>query len=98
MSRFSTFSSAAPRPAPARRASDPDCARGSAPDLDLELELDSAGVAHAVAHDADQLEEVASGRAAAPTSVGPVPVPPKLGDPNVDAASELAAMRDEERW
>ena len=41
---------------------------------------------------------VASGRAAAPSSAGPVPLPPKLGDPTVDAASELAATRDEERW
>jgi prevent-host-death family protein len=41
---------------------------------------------------------VASGRATAPTSTGPVALPPRLGDPNVDAASELAAMRDEERW
>jgi prevent-host-death family protein len=41
---------------------------------------------------------VASGRAVAPAGVGPVPLPPRLGDPAVDAASELAAMRDEERW
>lgn len=41
---------------------------------------------------------VASGRAMAPTSAGPVPLPPKLGDPRVDTASELAVMRDEERW
>jgi prevent-host-death family protein len=41
---------------------------------------------------------VASGRAAAPTGPGPVPLPPQLGDPAVSAASELAAMRDEERW
>lgn len=41
---------------------------------------------------------VAAGRATAPTSTGPVPLPPKLGDENVDVASELAAMRDEERW
>lgn len=41
---------------------------------------------------------VGSGRAVAPTSIGPVALPPRLGDPNVDAASELAAMRDEERW
>lgn len=41
---------------------------------------------------------VAAGRATAPTSTGPVPLPPKLGDDNVDVASELTAMRDEERW
>jgi prevent-host-death family protein len=41
---------------------------------------------------------VASGRAVAPSGAGPVPVPPTLGDPGVSAASELAAMRDEERW
>lgn len=41
---------------------------------------------------------VASGRAVAPTSTGPVPLPPRLGDPTVDAAAELAAMREEERW
>ena len=41
---------------------------------------------------------VASGRAVAPTSAGPVPLPPKLGDDNVEVAATLAAMRDEERW
>jgi prevent-host-death family protein len=41
---------------------------------------------------------VSSGRAVAPMGSGPVPLPPKLGDPTVDAASELAALRDEERW
>jgi prevent-host-death family protein len=41
---------------------------------------------------------VASGRAAAPTSSGPVPLPPKLGDDSVDVAAALAEMRDEERW
>lgn len=41
---------------------------------------------------------VTSGRATAPTSGGPVPLPPLLGDPSIDSASELAAMRDEERW
>ncbi|NGN68379.1 type II toxin-antitoxin system prevent-host-death family antitoxin [Streptomyces sp. A7024] len=41
---------------------------------------------------------VAEGRALAPTSSGPVPLPPALGDPEVDAAATLAAMRDEERW
>ncbi|MFI5891394.1 hypothetical protein ACIA5D_14920 [Actinoplanes sp. NPDC051513] len=33
-----------------------------------------------------------------PTGTGPVPLPPKLGDQDVDAAETLAAMRDEERW
>jgi prevent-host-death family protein len=41
---------------------------------------------------------VAAGRAVAPTSTGGVPLPPHLGDPAVDAAAELTAMRDEERW
>ena len=41
---------------------------------------------------------VAAGRAAPPTSVGPVPFPPKLGDEGVDVATTLAAMREEERW
>jgi prevent-host-death family protein len=41
---------------------------------------------------------VASGRAAAPTSGGPVPLPPRLGDPDEDVAASVAAMRDEERW
>lgn len=41
---------------------------------------------------------VAAGRAVAPTVTGPIPLPPVLGDPTVDAAAELAAARDEERW
>ena len=41
---------------------------------------------------------VASGRAVASTGPGPVLLPPRLGDPAVDVASELSAMRDEERW
>jgi prevent-host-death family protein len=41
---------------------------------------------------------VASGRATAPTSAGPIPLPPVLGDTSIDSAAELAAMRDEERW
>ena len=41
---------------------------------------------------------VGTGRAVAPTGSGPVPLPPRLGDPTLDVASELAAMRDEERW
>lgn len=41
---------------------------------------------------------VAAGRAAAPTGSGPVPLPPALGDEDVDVAGALAAMRDEERW
>jgi prevent-host-death family protein len=41
---------------------------------------------------------VTAGRAVAPTATGPVPLPPVLGDPTVDAAEELAAARDEERW
>jgi prevent-host-death family protein len=41
---------------------------------------------------------VAEGRATAPLAGGPFPLPPVLGDPGVDAAAELAAARDEERW
>jgi prevent-host-death family protein len=41
---------------------------------------------------------VASGRAAAPSGAGSVPMPPKLGNEKVDAAAALAEMRDEERW
>ncbi|MFC9298236.1 type II toxin-antitoxin system Phd/YefM family antitoxin [Streptomyces sp. NPDC057011] len=41
---------------------------------------------------------VAEGRATAPLSGGTFPLPPVLGDPGVDAAAELAAARDEERW
>jgi len=39
---------------------------------------------------------VASGRAVAPSDAGPVPLPPRLGDPAVDVASKVAAKRDEE--
>ena len=41
---------------------------------------------------------VASGRAVAPTTAGPVPLPPVLGDPLVSAAAAVAQLRDEERW
>lgn len=41
---------------------------------------------------------VAAGRATPPTSIGPVTLPPKIGDEGVDVAATLAAMRDEERW
>ena len=41
---------------------------------------------------------VAAGRAVPPSATGPVPLPPKLGDQGVDAAADLSAMRDEERW
>jgi prevent-host-death family protein len=41
---------------------------------------------------------VAAGRAVAPTGTGPVALPPQLGDPDVDSAAQLTAMRDEERW
>jgi prevent-host-death family protein len=40
---------------------------------------------------------VAEGRAVPPTATGPVPMPPVLGDTDVDAASVLVDMRDEER-
>lgn len=39
---------------------------------------------------------VGTGRAVAPTSSGPIALPPRLGDPSVDVAAELVAMRDEE--
>lgn len=41
---------------------------------------------------------VAAGRAVAPMSTGRVPLPPKLGEDDVDVAATLASMRDEERW
>ncbi|MDG4803475.1 type II toxin-antitoxin system prevent-host-death family antitoxin [Micromonospora sp. WMMD980] len=41
---------------------------------------------------------VAEGRATAPTTAGPVPMPPVLGDPTVDVAAALVEARDEERW
>ena len=41
---------------------------------------------------------VAQGRVVAPTSTGPIPAPPVLGDPAVDVAAELAAEREDERW
>jgi prevent-host-death family protein len=41
---------------------------------------------------------VSTGRAVPPTTTGPIPVPPVLGDPAVDVAAEMAAARDEERW
>ena len=41
---------------------------------------------------------VATGKASSPTSAGPVPLPPRLGDEAVDVAGALAEMRDEERW
>jgi prevent-host-death family protein len=41
---------------------------------------------------------VAEGRAVAPVSGGPLPLPPALGDPDVNVAEELAAAREEERW
>lgn len=41
---------------------------------------------------------VAEGRAVPPATVGPVPMPPQLGDPTINVAEELSAARDEERW
>jgi prevent-host-death family protein len=41
---------------------------------------------------------VAEGRASRPTSAGPVPPPPVLGDPELDVADELARAREDERW
>jgi hypothetical protein len=39
----------------------------------------------------------AEGRLTAPTAVGPIPLPPPLGDPGVDAATELVMMRYSDR-
>lgn len=41
---------------------------------------------------------VSEGRATPPTVTGPLPLPPVLGDPTINAADELAAFREEERW
>jgi prevent-host-death family protein len=41
---------------------------------------------------------VAEGRAIAPTTTGPIPMPPVLGDPEVNVGNEIAAAREEERW
>ena len=38
------------------------------------------------------------GRAVRPSVVGPVPMPPVLGDRDVSVADGLVAARDEERW
>lgn len=51
-----------------------------------------------VAGDAVLSRLVAEGRATAPTSMGPLPMPPVLGDPGQDVAAALAEFRDEERW
>jgi prevent-host-death family protein len=41
---------------------------------------------------------VSEGRAVAPVTSGPLPLPPVLGDPAVDVAEKLAEAREEERW
>jgi prevent-host-death family protein len=41
---------------------------------------------------------VGEGRALAPTSGGPLPIPPPLGDPTANAAEAVAKARDDERW
>ncbi|SNS46501.1 type II toxin-antitoxin system Phd/YefM family antitoxin [Actinacidiphila glaucinigra] len=41
---------------------------------------------------------VAEGRATPPAASGPIPAPPVLGDPGIDTAAALVAMREEERW
>ena len=51
-----------------------------------------------VAGDALLSRLVAEGRATAPTSTGPLPMPPVLGDPGQDVAVALVEFRDEERW
>lgn len=40
----------------------------------------------------------AEGRAIRPSVLGAIPMPPALGDPDIDVAAELAASRDEQRW
>jgi prevent-host-death family protein len=52
-----------------------------------------------VASDSSMLARlVSSGRAVAPVASSPVPLPPQLGDPTIDAAANLAALRAEDRW
>jgi prevent-host-death family protein len=41
---------------------------------------------------------VAAGRAVAPTMASAVPLPPKLGDDDLDLVATLADMRDEDCW
>src|SRR3989442_15937589 len=41
---------------------------------------------------------VAEGRAVPPPSSGPLPLPPVLGDPDLDAAAMLAPDRTPDRW
>jgi len=41
---------------------------------------------------------VIEGRALPPTVTGALPMPPTLGDPEVNVADTLAAIREEERW
>ena len=41
---------------------------------------------------------VAEGRAVPATVTGPIPMPPVLGDPDVDVGAAIAASREEERW
>jgi prevent-host-death family protein len=41
---------------------------------------------------------VAEGLAIAPTTSGPIPMPPTLGDPAISVADELAVARELERW
>ncbi|WP_073480612.1 type II toxin-antitoxin system Phd/YefM family antitoxin [Streptoalloteichus hindustanus] len=42
---------------------------------------------------------VATGRAVPPrTPRGPIPLPPRLGSPDVNVAAELAEAREDERW
>jgi len=45
---------------------------------------------------ADLLDRlIAAGRAVAPDTTDPFPMPPVVGDPTIDVAAELAASRDE---
>jgi len=41
---------------------------------------------------------VSEGRAMPPTITGALPMPAVLGDPAVNVADTIAAMRDDERW
>lgn len=52
-----------------------------------------------VAHVPELLERIVmEGRAVAPTATGTLPLPPVIGDPDVDVASVLAGLRDEGPW
>jgi prevent-host-death family protein len=41
---------------------------------------------------------VAEGRAVPATVAGPIPIPPVMGDPDVDVGGAIASSREEGRW